>query len=123
MFPPHLTGILPTMDNTVFGPNGPTPQAGRTDVEHLMAVLNRHRAGLTGAKGVTIGSGEIVHTLTSHLWAGVSVPATGCHAAVDPLRLRAAATGVDCRRCLARYRRPDASIPGQTLLELPTTRA
>ncbi|MBR8744804.1 hypothetical protein [Nocardiopsis sp. MG754419] len=110
------------MDNSASDPSAPTPSPGRPNAEHLVAVLTRHRADLAGATGVTIGSGEIVHALTTHMWAGVSVPATGCHAAVDPLRLRAAPGGVNCRRCLSRTDRADTAIPGQTLLDLSPSR-
>ena len=103
------------MDSTDPGPQGPLPQP---TVEHLASVLTRHREELAGAGGVTIGPGEVVHALATHLWAGVAVAATACHATVDPLRLRATSGKVNCRRCLGGSRRSGAPIPGQTRLDL-----
>ncbi|QUX26362.1 MULTISPECIES: hypothetical protein [Nocardiopsis] len=87
-----------------------------SDVEHLAAVLRRRREELAGAAGVRIGRGEVVHRLDTHMWAGVEIPAVGCHAAVDPLRLVASAGPVTCRRCLGSGRQAQEQVPGQTAL-------
>ncbi|CAL9622163.1 hypothetical protein SUDANB121_05873 (plasmid) [Nocardiopsis dassonvillei] len=89
----------------------PTP-----DVEHLAATLRRRREELAGAPGVRIGQGAVVHRLDSHMWAGVEIPAVGCHAATDPLRLVASAGPVTCRRCLGKGRQGREQVPGQTEL-------
>jgi len=89
------------------------------DVEHLAATLRRRREELADASGVRIGRGDVVHKLTTHMWAGVAVPAIACHAAVDPLRLTASTSPVTCRRCLGRSRSErDLQVPGQTSLNL-----
>ena len=96
-----------------------TPQHDPVDesaVEHLAATLRRRRIELADAAGVRIGQGKVVHGLTTHMWAGVEVPAPACHAAVDPLRLHAAAGPVTCRRCLGRSRADREQVPGQTTL-------
>ncbi|MFD3685473.1 hypothetical protein ACFWTE_11710 [Nocardiopsis sp. NPDC058631] len=87
------------------------------EVEHLAATLRRRREELAGASGVRIGRGSVVHELATHMWAGVAVPAVACHAAVDPLRLTAAAGPVSCRRCLRRGLQEQRQVPGQ--LSLP----
>ncbi|MBB5495786.1 hypothetical protein [Nocardiopsis metallicus] len=86
------------------------------DVEHLASVLRRRHQELAEAAGARIGRGAVVHALTTHLWAGVAVPAVACHAAVDPLRLTASAGPVTCRRCLGRSRQEQDQVPGQTSL-------
>ncbi|MFD6096453.1 hypothetical protein ACFVWN_17055 [Nocardiopsis flavescens] len=86
------------------------------DIEHLAATLRRRREELAGAAGVRIGHGQVVHRLATHLWAGVEIPAVGCHAAVDPLRLLASAGPVTCRRCLGAGRTGREQVPGQTSL-------
>ncbi|MBB6122214.1 hypothetical protein [Nocardiopsis algeriensis] len=87
-------------------------------VEHLAATLRRRRIELADAAGVRIGQGQVVHGLTTHMWAGVPVPAVQCHAAVDPLRLTPSAGPVTCRRCLGRGRQEQTQVPGQTALEM-----
>lgn len=82
--------------------------------EHLAVTLRRRRQELAGAEGARIGQGRVVHALTTHLWAGVEVPAVACHAAVDPLRLHPAPGPVTCRRCLGRARSGRDQVPGQT---------
>jgi hypothetical protein len=86
------------------------------DIEHLAATLRRRREELADAAGVRIGQGEVVHGLTTHMWAGVAVPAIQCHAAVDPLRLSPSAGPITCRRCLGRGRQEQKQVPGQTSL-------
>lgn len=88
-----------------------TPEA-----EHLAVTLRRRRQELATAEGARIGQGTVVHALTTHLWAGVEVPAVACHAAVDPLRLYPVAGPVTCRRCLGRSRGGREQVPGQTSL-------
>lgn len=78
--------------------------------------LRRRRQELAGAEGARIGQGRVVHALTTHLWAGVEVPAVACHAALDPLRLHAAWGPVTCRRCLRRGEGEHDQVPGQTTL-------
>ncbi|NYH55255.1 MULTISPECIES: hypothetical protein [Nocardiopsis] len=87
-----------------------------TEVEHLAATLRRRRAELATAEGVRIGQGTVVHGLTTHMWAGIEVPAVSCHAAADPLRLFPAPGAVTCRRCLGRVRAERGQVPGQTEL-------
>ena len=84
------------------------------DVEHLAATLRRRRHELADADGARIGQGRVVHGLTTHMWAGVEVPAVQCHAAVDPLRLVPAPGPITCRRCLGRARTERDQVPGQT---------
>lgn len=86
------------------------------EVEHLAVTLRRRRAELADAEGARIGQGTVVHGLTTHMWAGIEVPAVACHAAVDPLRLHPVAGPVTCRRCLGRSRHLLPHVPGQTLL-------
>ncbi|WP_150240009.1 hypothetical protein [Nocardiopsis quinghaiensis] len=86
-----------------------------TEVEHLAATLRR-RQELANADGVRIGRGTVVHGLTTHMWAGIEVPAVSCHAAADPLRLFPATGAVTCRRCLGRARTEHGQVPGQTEL-------
>ena len=88
----------------------------KSAVEHLAATLRRRRIELADAAGVRIGQGKVVHGLTTHMWAGVEVPAPACHAAVDPLRLHAAPGPVTCRRCLGRSRDGREQVPGQIAL-------
>ncbi|MFY7066936.1 2-C-methyl-D-erythritol 2,4-cyclodiphosphate synthase [Nocardiopsis changdeensis] len=87
--------------------------APSADVEHLAAVLRRRREELAGAAGVRIGRGEVVHRLEAHMWAGVEIPAVGCHAATDPLRLVASNGPITCRRCLGRGRQAQEQVLGQ----------
>lgn len=103
------------MNPTAHDPHDPAALTEAT-VEHLAATLRRRRVELADADGVRIGQGRVVHGLTSHLWAGVDVPAVACHAAVDPLRLHAAVGPVTCRRCLRRGRSEHDQVPGQTTL-------
>src|SRR5699024_9833382 len=84
--------------------------------EHPAGALPPPRAELADADGARIGQGTVVHGLTTHMWAGIEVPAVACHAAVDPLRLHAAAGPVTCRRCLGRSRGVREQVPGQTSL-------
>ena len=84
------------------------------DIEHLAATLRRRRVELADADGARIGQGTVVHGLTTHMWAGVEVPAPACHSAVAPLRLHAAPGPVTCRRCLGRARADREQVPGQT---------
>lgn len=86
------------------------------EVEHLAVTLRRRRTELADAEGARIGQGTVVHGLTTHLWAGIEVPAVQCHAAVDPLRLHPAPGPVTCRRCLGRARGEREQVPGQTSL-------
>lgn len=86
------------------------------DIEHLAATLRRRREELADAAGVRIGRGAVVHRPDSHMWAGIEVPAVGCHAATDPLRLVASAGPVTCRRCLGKGRAANEQVPGQTEL-------
>ncbi|MBB6122217.1 hypothetical protein [Nocardiopsis algeriensis] len=58
-------------------------QPSDPEVEHLATTLRRRRAELADAAGARIGRGAVVHGLTTHMWAGVPVPAVQCHAAVD----------------------------------------
>ncbi|WDZ93286.1 hypothetical protein [Nocardiopsis sp. HUAS JQ3] len=98
---------------------GQAPEGGDPAVEHLAATLRRRREELAGAGGVRIGSALVVHALATHMWAGVPVPAVACHASVDPLRLRASAGPVTCRRCLAQSgQERQRQVPGQTELEV-----
>lgn len=98
---------------------GQAPEVGDHAVEHLAATLRRRREELAGADGVRIGGGLVVHAVTTYMWAGVPVPAVACHASVDPLRLRASAGPVSCRRCLAQSgQERQRQVPGQTALEL-----
>lgn len=94
----------------------PPSAAPAPDVEHLAATLRRRREELADAAGVRIVRGRVVHRLDTHLWAGVEIPAVGCHAAVDPLRLVASAGPVTCRRCLGARRTGREQVPGQTAL-------
>lgn len=86
------------------------------EVEHLAVTLRRRRAELADAEGARIGQGTVVHGLTTHMWAGIEVPAVACHAAVDPLRLHPVPGPVTCRRCLGRARAEREQVPGQTSL-------
>ncbi|SIO84612.1 hypothetical protein [Nocardiopsis sp. JB363] len=90
------------------------PHEPEADIEHLAATLRRRRHELADAEGARIGQGRVVHGLTTHMWAGVEVPAVACHAAVDPLRLYPAASPITCRRCLGRARAGRDQVPGQT---------
>lgn len=90
------------------------PHEPEADVEHLAATLRRRRHELADAGGARIGQGRVVHGLTTHMWAGVEVPAVQCHAAVDPLRLVPASGPITCRRCLGRARAERDQVPGQT---------
>ncbi|WP_150254424.1 hypothetical protein [Nocardiopsis deserti] len=94
-------------------------EGGDPAVEHLTATLRRRREELAGAAGVRIGNALVVHALATHMWAGVPVPAVACHASVDPLRLRASAGPVTCRRCLTQSgQERQRQVPGQTALEV-----
>ena len=92
------------------------PHPTTSEVAHLAVTLRRRREELAEAEGARIGQGTVVHALTTHLWAGVQVPAVACHAAVDPLRLHPVAGPVTCRRCLGRSRAVREQVPGQTSL-------
>ena len=92
------------------------PHPTASEVAHLAVTLRRRREELSAAEGARIGQGTVVHALTTHLWAGVQVPAVACHAAVDPLRLHPVAGPVTCRRCLGRSRAVREQVPGQTSL-------
>lgn len=112
-FPPdglvsHLVGILIIMSDA--------PHPTTSEAQHLAVTLRRRREELAEAEGARIGQGTVVHALTTHLWAGVQVPAVACHAAVDPLRLHPVAGPVTCRRCLGRSRAAREQVPGQTSL-------
>jgi hypothetical protein len=93
-----------------------TEQPRDPEVEHLATTLRRRREQLADAAGARIGRGTVVHGITTHMWAGVAVPAVACHAAVDPLRLTPSAGPVTCRRCLGRGRQEQSQVPGQTSL-------
>ncbi|PDP87235.1 hypothetical protein CQJ94_12095 [Glycomyces fuscus] len=98
---------------------GRAQAGGDPAVEHLAATLRRRREELAGADGARIGGGLVVHAVTTHMWAGVPVPAVACHASVDPLRLRASAGPVTCRRCLSQSgQERQRQVPGQTALEV-----
>jgi hypothetical protein len=96
-------------------PHTAPPPPALADVDHLAAVLERRRAELAGANAV-IGAGTVVHAVTDTVWAGVRVPAVVCRAAADPLRLRATASPVTCRRCTRRLTGATGVHDGQLVL-------
>src|SRR5699024_7377892 len=92
------------------------PPPSTSAVAHPAVTLRRRREALAAAEGARGGQGTVVHALTTHLGAGVQVPAVACHAAVGPLRLHPVAGPVTCRRCLGRSRAVREQVPGQTSL-------